>query len=306
MTDPAFWHPAEARPQIWRTLTGTVLVAVTWIATGLVLFWAGARASGLTLQEVTTPDSWATTAMFFLTFLGIHLGLLAVLPLLHRRRYRSLFGPSLRLHRGYLENGLLVTLAIAAFLGALMFVEPLFLPDDIAPTVTRLRPTGRWLLGLLPALALIFLQITAEEALFRGYLLQQLRARFRSPLIWAALPALSFGVLHYDASTYGYVNATAYVLSTTILGVIAAFVTLRTGNLGAAVGLHFGNNAAIVVLGPTGPLDGFSLWGAAMDPASGYTTYSIVTQTLVSVAVFTWWWRWMNRRPPIANRPSPA
>ena len=38
----------------------------------------------------------------------------------------------------------------------------------------------------------------AEEALFRGYLLQQLAVRNPSPLIWMVLPALVFAALHID------------------------------------------------------------------------------------------------------------
>ena len=170
----------------------------------------------------------------------------------------------------------------------------------------RLRPTGEWLIGLLPALALILMQVAAEEVAFRGYLLQQLRARFRSPLVWAVLPALVFGALHFDPATYGLVNALAYVANATAMGTLAAFVTIRTGNLGAAIGLHFGNNASMVLFGLEGELSGFSLYGVAMDPASGYATYSILAQTVAALLLFAAWWRWMNRHRPIANPPRPA
>ena len=306
MTDPAFWTPAARRPQLWRTALGTGLTVIVWLAVGFGLVWLGARVSGLPGAMVMDTTRWAGAAMFFLTFTGLHLGLAIALPLLHRRGYFSLFGPGRRLDRRQFRYGLLVMLAMVAGLYALMGVEHIVLPADVPPGVDRLRPTADWLIGLVPALALILMQVSAEEVAFRGYLLQQLRARFRSPLIWAVLPALAFGALHFDPATYGVVNATAYVVNAATMGTLAAFVTMRTGNLGAAIGLHFGNNASVTLFGLDGQLSGFSLYAVAMDPASGYATYSILTQTLVAVVIFAAWWRWMNRHRPIANRYGPA
>ena len=306
MTDPAFWTPAAARPQLWRTVLGSILTVIVWVALALALVWAGGWVSGLPPGMVMDTTRWAGTAMFFLTFVGLHLGLAIALPLVHRRGYTSLFGPDQRLNVAHLGYGALVILAMSAVLYGLLAVEHLVLPEGVPPEIERLRPTSDWLIGLVPALALILIQVSAEEVAFRGYLLQQLRARFRSPLIWAVLPAVVFGVLHFDPVTYGLVNAGAYVVNAATMGTLAAFVTVRTGNLGAAIGLHFANNAAITVFGLQGQLSGFSLYGVAMDPASGYATYSIIAQTLVAVAIFAVWWRWMNRHRPIANPDPPA
>ncbi len=306
MTDPAFWTPAADRPQLWRTALGTVLTGAIWTAGALALVWLGGRVSGLPSTMVIDTTRWTGAAMFFLTFIGLHLGLAVTLPLLHQRGYASLFGPSRRLDRAHLRNGALVMLGTAAALYALLGVEQLVLPEGVAPEITRLQHPGDWIIGLAPALFLIFIQVSAEEAVFRGYLLQQLRARSRSPLVWAVLPALIFGALHFDPGRFGLVNASAYVINAATMGTLAAFVTMRTGNLGAAIGLHFGNNAALTLFGLEGQLSGFSLYGVAMDPASGYATYSIVTQTVVVAVIFVVWWRWMNRHRPIANPPRPA
>ena len=60
------------------------------------------------------------------------------------------------------------------------------------------------------------------------------------------------------------------------------------------------------LFGNDGQLTGYSLFGVAMDPMSGYTTYSIMAQTFVAVLLFAAWWRWMNRHRRIANpEPSP-
>ena len=306
MNQPHFWSPATHRPQLWRTALGSVLAAAIWIGAGLGLVWLAGRISGLPIGMVMDTTRWVGAAMFFLTFLGLHLGLAITLRLLHGRGYTSLFGPEHRLNGRHFRYGFFAMLGLAAALYALMAVEHLVLPEGVSPEVSRLRPTGEWLIGLVPALALILMQVAAEEVAFRGYLLQQLRARFRSPLVWAVLPALVFGGLHFDPGTYGLVNASAYVLNATMMGTLAALVTMRTGNLGAAIGLHFGNNASMTLFGLEGELSGFSLYGVAMDPASGYATYSILAQTLAALVIFALWRRWMNRHRPIANLPGPA
>lgn len=306
MTDTAFWSPATARAQLWRVALGAVVIVAVWFAAGFGLVWLAGRISGLPPEMVMDITRWEGAALFFLSFLGLHLGLALALPLLHRRGYASLFGPTQSVNRAHFRIGVLVMFALAGGLQALVLVERVVLPEAIAPEVTRLRPIGAWLLGLVPALGLILMQVAAEELAFRGYLLQQLRAQFRSPLIWAVLPSLAFGALHFDPVKYGVLNASAYVVNATLMGTFAAFVTVRTGNLGAAIGLHFGNNAAVTLVGLEGDLSGFSLFGIDLDPSSGYATYSIVVQTLAATLLFLAWLRWMTRHRPIANHPGAA
>lgn len=306
MTDPTFWTPALDRPQIWRTLLGGLLTILVWVGLGFGIILGGTLLSGLPIETVLDTTRWTGMAMFFLTFLGLHLGLMIALPLLHRRRYMSLFGPTGRVNLTHFLRGTGAMLALAVALSLFIFIEELVLPEGITPETTQLRTLGEWLPGLIPALLLILMQVSAEELAFRGYLLQQLRARFRSPLIWALVPALVFGILHFDPTTYGLTNAALYVVNATTMGVLAVFVTLRTGNLSAAIGLHFGNNASLVLVGLAGQLSGFSLLGIDMDPTSGYATYSLALQTLAALLLFALWWRWMDRHRPIANRPSPA
>ncbi|MEC7765070.1 MAG: type II CAAX endopeptidase family protein [Pseudomonadota bacterium] len=301
-----FWSPALPKVQIWRTALGFVALIAMFFAATFVLFQFGARlisSSPGTMLGGRTPQS---ASFFFATFIGFHIGLLIVLPLFHKRRYRTLFGATGRLNLRHFAIGTAVTLAIAATLYGVIYIERIFLPDAYEPTVRQIRPVSDWLVWLIPAMLLIFLQTFAEEALFRGYLLQQLRARFASVFVWAVLPSLIFGLLHYDAATYGTMNALAYVINTTTTGILLCLITMRTGNLGAAAGLHFGNNAALIFIGIDGNLDGFSLFVVGMQLESGYTAYSILSQTAYTLVLFTAWWLWMNRRDKIAKAGLPA
>lgn len=301
-----FWTPALPKVQIWRTVLGfAVLIGLYFVAT-FAVFEIGAALISSRPSQMLGGNTPASAAVFFATFVGFHIGLLIVLPLLHGRRYASLFGPAGRLNLRHFALGFAVTMALAMFLYAMTFVERIFIADEYEPVIRQIRPVGAWLVWLLPALALIFFQTFAEEALFRGYLLQQLRGRFASPLIWAVLPSLVFGGLHFDAATYGTLNALAYVVNTTTTGILLCLITMRTGNLAAAAGLHFGNNAALILVGIDGNLDGFSLFVVGMQLESGYTAWSILSQTGVTLVLFALWWRWMNRRDKIAKHRLPA
>jgi len=294
-----FWHPAILRAQIWRTLLGLVLVVLVYAGIAAALFFGGTRLLNVAPGSAIHGAKPEFAALFFLTFAGFHLGLWLVARLLHRRSYRSLLGPQMRLNWRHFRLGCVAIGAVLLVMLLSMLVEQWLLPDTMRPRLTQ-APVGRWLAWLVPALALIFMQIMAEEMLFRGYLLQQLRARFRSVWIWAVLPSLAFGALHFDPYSYG-INAYLYVLNTAVMGVIACLVTIRTGNLGAAAGLHFGNNAFILLIGIEGDLDGFSLWSMSMDLRGAYAAYSMLLQTTLAIIAFVVWWRWMNRNRPIAN-----
>ncbi|WP_300519619.1 type II CAAX endopeptidase family protein [Aliiroseovarius sp.] len=295
MTQPPFWQPALARPQLWRTLLGLVL---TWaifalVAMGLIIVMVAVF--GLTRQGIALAATPTTALMIFLPFLGLHIGLALVLPLLHRRGYRSLFGPSLRLNLRHFRHGMAAigVLALAGFL--VTGLEQILWPG--APEIVQLRPLGEWLLWLPLVIPVVFMQSLAEELVFRGYLLGQLRARFRSLWIAAVLPSALFGVLHFAPATWG-VNAYMYVLNTTLVGVIACMVTLRTGNLGAAAGLHFANNLLALVMGVKGEMAGLTLFALVVTPKSGYMTWSFTVVIVLSVGIFIAWWRWMDRKTP--------
>jgi membrane protease YdiL (CAAX protease family) len=53
------------------------------------------------------------------------------------------------------------------------------------------------------ALVGVLIQTGAEEVLFRGYMQQQLAARFSSPILWMVLPSAIFAALHYQPEIMG-------------------------------------------------------------------------------------------------------
>ena len=253
----AYVAPARVYPQLWRLALGMALIAgvyFLWIAVlGGLLWLATGGGAGLNLRLQTIgqgADPWSLLLLLS-TFLGMALGAWAAARLLHRRGWRILFGRPAVVLRDFV-------LGVAVMLLVGGGVSLLFLP--FVPALEMATPLPVWLAFLPLALLGIALQTGAEELVFRGYLQQQLAARFATPLGWMVLPSLLFGLAHFAPAEMGE-NAWLVVATTGLFGLIAADLTARTGALGLAWGLHFTNNClAILVVSAMGGLDGLALF----------------------------------------------
>ncbi len=146
---------------------------------------------------------------------------------------------------------------------------------------------GTWILILPIALIAIAIQTGAEELLFRGYLQQQLAARFASPVVWAVLPALIFGLLHFDPASAGG-NVWLVVGSAALFGLMAADLTARSGSIGAAWGFHLANNMfALTVIATQGTLTGFALYLTPYDISDTEAIRALIPVDL-GLMVLTW------------------
>lgn len=109
-------------------------------------------------------------------------------------------------------------------------------------------PTGAALwLGLLAILLLVPVQATAEEYVFRGYLMQSIGRWLRHPLFAILLPVPLFVVGHL----YDPVGQAAVAL----FAIAAGWLTWRTGGLEAAIAVHIVNNLLAFLLGLAGLSD---------------------------------------------------
>lgn len=264
----AFVAPARDRPALWRLVAGTGFAFAGWIGALILLLGAG--------------DGRAAILLFLASFGGLVLGLGVAVRLLHRRGVASLVGPGgLRLR--HLATGAGAALAASAVVGSVAIL--------IAPPVRGL-PVADWLRVVPLALPLIAVQSAAEELLFRGYLMQGLAARFRSPLVWWLLPGLLFGALHWNPADYGAAAPLA-VVSITLSGLLLADITVRTGNLSAAIGAHFATNvAALLVVSPPSQVDGLALF--VLVPGRAGLGPLVLLDLLATLAL---WGLWIAFRP---------
>ena len=253
----AYVAPARRRPQLWRLGVGIALIVAVNFALSAVVFVGLAQTRwGAGLQEEVLGETPAVMVFLLFSFLGLAGGSWAAARLLHGRGLRSLIGHGPTALRHFVAGAGVVGLV---HLGALAIVGPgLDLERALAP--------GLWLMWLPLALLGLAVQTGAEELAFRGYLQQQLAARFASPLVWAGLPSVLFGLLHYDPGTMG-ANVWLVVGLTGVFGLMAADLTARSGTLGLAWGLHFANNfVALLVISPGGELSGLALFSTPFGP----------------------------------------
>lgn len=253
----SFIAPARAKPQIWRLIFGIVLAAAIFLALNQMIFGAVLRMMEPDAARAFSDiDSMGQSAGSML-FLLLQIGLLAVSAALvcvmvHSRRPLTLIG-SLPLARRQFT----AVFVLLVILVAVIFILP---PYDMGGPLERNMSIGRWAMILPFALIAIFVQVSAEEIFFRGYLQQQLAARFRSPLMWAILPAILFGAGHYLPSSAGS-NALTIAVWAGFFGLLMADLTARAGTLGPAIAVHFVNNiTAMVITSPPDDMSGLALY----------------------------------------------
>lgn len=256
-----FIDRARASNQFWRILLGAfviVLIYGLWLA-GLILFLNQRYGPllGNTIRDAMFRGRTPGMALLGLfSFFGLALGPIAAVRLVHRRPAGTLFGPAAQVIRDFRH-------AATGVLALNMIFFALALGDD---SLRFGQSPGVFFLHLPLAFACLLIQTGAEELVFRGYLLQQLAARFRAPQIWMLVPTLLFALGHYAPDLSG--SAAPYVTVWAILfGLLAADLTARTGSLGAAWGFHFANNAiAMLLINSEGSFSGLSLWVVPAQP----------------------------------------
>ena len=252
-TFESYVAPARRHPQIWRLVLGLVVIIavyILWMAGMGVILWlnTGTDALEARLARIGRGGD-PLSLLLLLTFGGLALGAVLAARLLHGRGAGSLFGRAPVVLRDFaLGVGILGGLAVLTGL-------PMLWMTDLDPGV----PLRLWLNFLPFMLLALLLQTGAEELVFRGYLQQQLAARFTSPLVWMVLPSVLFGLVHYAPAEMG-ANTWHVVLATGVFGLVAADLTARSGSIGLAWGLHFANNVfAILIVTAGGALDGMAL-----------------------------------------------
>jgi membrane protease YdiL (CAAX protease family) len=144
---------------------------------------------------------------------------------------------------------------------------------------------GRAVASLLVVLLLVPFQAAAEEYVFRGGLLQLIGSWTR----WVAVPVLATSLLFAAGHIYDFWG----LVSVFLFGVIAAVITIRTGGLEAAIGLHVANNVVLMVLDVVGLVDSSGEGAGFLDEVVPSTVMCLVFWALVE---------WSARRGGLQRR----
>lgn len=273
---------AAPRAELWRLALGLVACIVIWfgLVRGISALLRGLMQDDafLTLMERmqtgTTPDGLLLTLA--LTG-GLGVATMVVAETLHGRRGIGLLGPRVLFWRDFLRVSL-----VLMGLNAVVLLLP---PWDFLTTTQPGLPLETWVLLLPVTLVVVFIQVGAEELFFRGYFQSQLAARLRHPAIWLGVPSIAFGLGHYLPEVYGD-NAVMVALWSALFGLAAADLTARSGNLGAAVALHFVNNALVFALvSPRGDMSGLALRQLPFGPEDTAAMAALLPMDLAMVGL---------------------
>ena len=300
----AFLEPARTRPGFWRVILGLLLIVAVYLVGALVVLmgWLAvnfARTGDLNLalaqldQVMQGGEPWLILVIL-LTFVGIWPGTWAAMRLLHGQRFGTIFAP--------VPGGAVSGFLKGAVLGLLFSGPSLLVALLLAEPERSTLGLGQWAVFLVPVVLAVFIQATGEELIFRGYLLQQLAIRVRSPLVWALLPGLLFGLLHYNnpngpegtlpqVVAFGIsfsVPGLLYVATTAITGAALAALVWRSGSLWPAAGVHVAVNMfSLSLVGAEGILSGTQLWLFSISDMARLLWINVAASVLLLVAILS-------------------
>ena len=199
-----------------------------------------------------------------------------------RRSPATLFGPASLA----LQDAMLAAKGTGILYLALIFLPPW----DFSHYTLNLAPVA-WMLLLPFSFVALFIQVTAEEVVFRGWLQQSLARISPSPVIWMGIPSVLFGLAHWSPETPPD-QAMAYVIWATAFGLACADLTARTGTLGTAIGFHMTTNIiSILITAVEGPVDGLALFTTPADEVRAE-----INAITVGFDLFFLWMAWMACR----------
>ena len=266
---------------------GFFIISVFYI---LGSFAIGLACSNTSICSFSSGLGRTPLNLFFvlLTFVPIWVGVWITMKFIHRLPMNVLLGSSSKLDLQLLLKGFFVMLFLGIGIEIILQLIPA-VSKYIYYESNKVLLLSDWVKWLLPVILFIFVQSSAEELVFRGYLLQTIWSKSASYLYAVICPSLIFGLLHFDSQSYG-VNAWYYCFNTFVVGCLLCLVTLHTGNIALAFGLHWGGNTvSLIFFGIHGNLDGMALWLTYIDPKSETMGVALIISTIFITLIYSLW-----------------
>ncbi|MEU6672265.1 CPBP family glutamic-type intramembrane protease [Streptomyces sp. NPDC046727] len=283
------------RHRWWRPLLGTLVVAVAYVIT-LIVLMVFVAALGSTMGSSEDADGWPEfgpvlgTAVDLLTIAAGIPVLLLVVRWIEGRPAGTVSSVTGRLRWRWLALCLLTAAPILGLAMGGMFL----LPADAGEADSQWVGWTSFGQALAMLVVLVPVQAAAEEYVFRGWLTQTVGAFLRSP--WAALlpQAVLFAAAHGWGTVWGFADLVVF-------GVAAGWLTWRTGGLEASIALHAVNN--LLAFGVSAAV----VDGLSSDETAADANWQVVAIDVLSIALYTaavaWW---LRRRQLEHTAPAPT
>lgn len=225
---------AAGKNSIWRYLGTIVLILMPWFFSQAVLLVFYYFVNG-----TLNIDSWPVTDYLITAMLPFGFGLLGLclgVKWLHQRPLKTLFTAKNHFRWKLLALSALLWFGLSAISDIVYgLVQPGVLKFTFQPQ--------QFFPFFLLTLVLVPIQISTEELIFRGYLMQGSSLFTRGkPLIPLLLTSLIFGGLHFSNPEMGLVDPIITMVTYILTGLFLGFITIKSNGLELALGMHFANN----------------------------------------------------------------
>lgn len=175
-------------------------------------------------------------SIYFMLF-----GAVIAVKWIHKRPFGTIFNYRGKIRWSNFWIGFAVFgLLLAAGTGADYFLNP--------GTYTFSFDASRFWYTLPLILVMTPIQTTAEEVVFRGYVIQSFGVKIKSGVLLSVISGVLFTLPHlanpevYASNKLGVFSTVCMVLNYFVTGMVLAMITIRTNSLEAAMGAHAVNN----------------------------------------------------------------
>lgn len=260
----------------------------------IVFGWALGQALVFVAVNIALGGAWPALTASLLSFVPLLLITPLATKIWLRRGWRTLITPRARV------SGCRVWRGFTSWSAILLLVS---IPAMLADPDGLVWGPDSWnalLRTAAVALALIGLQTTAEELLFRGYVIQWLSLRWQRRAVLASVSGAIFTLPHLANPEILSLAGPAVLLGPVpyfVLGYTFAWVSIATGSTELVIGAHWANNLlATTLLGATNS----ALAGPTMITDSSPNVVVTSLAAFASCALFAWW----NVRRGASDLPS--
>ncbi len=273
----------------WWSLPVAFLLLIFCSAITLLIFiWFVDQNFELAFYDEASVEFWtfalASVAIF-------HIPLSVTFILVYRRNYFNIINPLKLPIQKDIQYALIFSLF--SIVSSLVIFYPISLEGE---GISYIWQPKLWIIWVVPFFILVFLQISAEEFLLRGWFQPYLRALTSKKIIYLLLPALIFTALHYWNFEDSWEKWSALISIFTV-AIIWGDWADQTSNLWGPVLMHFINNFILfVVIGSNLEPSELSIWQYNINLENGQNlAIAMIIHSLINGAFYYFYIR--NRLP---------